>query len=246
MARQALVVGNWKMHGNATFARELAGAIVARAGECRGIEIAVCPPHVLLSAVAEVVAGSAVALGAQTVSEFNEGAYTGETAPAMLVELGCRFVIVGHSERRHLFGETSAAVAAKAQAAVAAGLTPIICVGEQLDDRKADTTNAVIAAQLEPIGADVLGQCVVAYEPVWAIGTGETATPEQAQAVHAFIRQTVAARDADAAAALRILYGGSVKPDNAAELFQMADVDGGLIGGAALKAPDFLQICGSL
>lgn len=234
------------MHGSVTFARELAAAIVARAGECPGVEIAVCPPHVLLPAVAEVVAGNPVALGAQTVSEFVEGAYTGETAAAMLVEIGCRFVIVGHSERRHLFGETSAVVAAKARAAVDAGLIPIICVGEQLDDRKADTTNAVIAAQLEPIAADVLGRCVVAYEPVWAIGTGETASPEQAQAVHAFIRERIAERDAAAAAALRILYGGSVKPDNAAELFQMADVDGGLIGGAALKAPDFLHICGSL
>ena len=233
------------MHGSVAFARDLAGTIAAHAGEYPGVEIAVCPPHVLLSVVADAVAGSAVAVGAQTVSEFKEGAYTGETAPAMLVEMGCRFVIVGHSERRNLFGETSAVVAAKAQAAVATGLTPIICVGEQLDDRKADTTNTVIAAQLEPIGAEVLEQCVIAYEPVWAIGTGETASPQQAQSVHAFIRQTIAARDADAAAALPILYGGSVKPDNAAELFQMADVDGGLIGGAALKAPDFLQICGS-
>lgn len=233
------------MHGTAAFARDLAGAIASRAGEHPDVEIAVCPPHVLLPAVAEVLAGSAVALGAQTVSEHAEGAYTGETSAAMLAEFGCRFVLVGHSERRNLFGETSVAVAAKAQAALAAGMTPVICVGEQLADRKADTTNAVIAAQLEPIDTAVLGRCVIAYEPVWAIGTGETASPRQAQAVHAFIRTTIATRDPAAAAALRILYGGSVKPDNAAELFQMADVDGGLIGGAALKAPDFLQICAS-
>lgn len=233
------------MHGTVAFARELAGAIAARAGDYPNVEIAVCPPHVLLSAVADVLAGSMVALGAQNVSEFTEGAYTGETSPAMLAEFGCRFVLVGHSERRQLFGETSTVVAAKAQAALAAGLTPVICVGEQLEHRKADTTNAVIAAQLEPIDTALLGKCVVAYEPVWAIGTGETASPEQAQAVHAFIRESIAIRDPAAAGALRILYGGSVKPDNAAELFQMADVDGGLIGGAALKAPDFLQICGS-
>lgn len=233
------------MHGSVAFARELAGAIAARAGDYPDVEIAVCPPHVLLSAVADVLADSTVALGAQNVSEFTEGAYTGETSPAMLTEFGCRFVLVGHSERRKLFGETSAVVAAKAQTALAAGLTPVICVGEQLEDRKADTTNAVIAAQLEPIDTAVLGKCVVAYEPVWAIGTGETASPEQAQAVHAFIRELIATRDPAAAGALRILYGGSVKPDNAAELFQMADVDGGLIGGAALKAPDFLHICGA-
>tara|TARA_R110002095_G_scaffold105295_2_gene92114 strand:- start:15 stop:719 length:705 start_codon:yes stop_codon:yes gene_type:complete len=233
------------MHGTVAFARDLAGAIAARADDYPDVDIAVCPPHVLLPAVADVLAGSAVALGAQNVSEFTEGAYTGETSPGMLVDLGCRFVLVGHSERRTLFGETSAIVAAKAQAALAAGLTPVICVGEQLEDRKAGTTNTVIASQLEPLATGVLVNCVVAYEPVWAIGTGETASPEQAQAVHAFIRKTIAARDAAAAAATRILYGGSVKPDNAAELFQMADVDGGLIGGAALKAPDFLQICGS-
>lgn len=233
------------MHGSVAFARELAGAIAARAGDYPDVEIAVCPPHILLPAVAEVLAGSAVALGAQNVSEFTEGAYTGETSPAMLAEFGCRFVLVGHSERRKLFGETSAVVAAKAQTALAAGLTPVICVGEQLEDRKADTTNTVIAAQLEPIDIAVLGKCVVAYEPVWAIGTGETASPEQAQAVHAFIRESIANRDPAAAGALRILYGGSVKPDNAADLFQMADVDGGLIGGAALKAPDFLHICGA-
>lgn len=233
------------MHGTLAFARDLAGAVAARAGDYPHVEIAVCPPHVLLPAVAEALATSTVALGAQNVSEFTEGAYTGETAPAMLAELGCRFVLVGHSERRKLFGETSAVVAAKAQSALAAGLTPVICVGEDLADRKAGTTNAVIAEQLEPVDTALFGQCVVAYEPVWAIGTGETASPEQAQAAHAFIRETIAGRDPAAAGALRILYGGSVKPDNAAELFRMTDVDGGLIGGAALQAPDFLHICGA-
>ncbi len=190
-------------------------------------------------------------LGAQTVSEFEPGAYTGETAAQMLAELGCRFVIVGHSERRHLFGESSEAVAAKTTAAMAAGLTSIICVGESLEERRGGATNSVISAQLSPIldAAAVPGaltNTVFAYEPVWAIGTGETATPEQAQAVHALIRSSIAEIDNVAANTVRILYGGSVKPDNAADLFRMTDVDGGLIGGASLKAEDFLSICGSL
>jgi triosephosphate isomerase len=159
----------------------------------------------------------------------------------MLVEAGCRYVIVGHSERRHGYGESNEVVAAKAAAASAVGLVPIVCVGELLEDRKNDTTENVIATQLGTLADDVLGHAVIAYEPVWAIGTGETATPQQAQAVHSFIRASIAERDPSAN--VRILYGGSVKPDNAAELFHMADVDGGLIGGASLKADDFLQIC---
>jgi len=233
------------MNGNTGFARELAGAVAQGVPGASGCHMAICPPHVLLAAVAEVLDGTNVALGAQTVSEFAEGAYTGETATSMLVDLGCRYVIVGHSERRHGFGETSELVAAKAVAVSAAGMTPIICVGELLEQRHAGTTNDVIAGQLRPIPVDVLRQAVIAYEPVWAIGTGETASPAQAQAVHAFIRETVAAGVGAAAESMQILYGGSVKPDNAAELFRMTDVDGGLIGGASLKAPDFLQICAS-
>jgi triosephosphate isomerase len=167
----------------------------------------------------------------------------------MLNEVGCRFAIVGHSERRHLFGETSDAVAAKATAALEAGITPIICVGEVLEERHSGATNAVVAGQLRPFtdgnGGDVLRSAVIAYEPVWAIGTGETATPEQAQDVHRFIRSSIKEVDPTTADAIRILYGGSVKPDNAANLFRMPDIDGGLIGGASLKADDFLRICGS-
>lgn len=243
MQRRRLVVGNWKMHGSIEFARNLAGGIAARAGDFSDHEVALCPPHVLLGKVAEVLGDSPVALGAQTMSEHEQGAYTGETAAAMLLEFGCRYVIVGHSERRHLFAESNEVIGAKADAAVAAGLIPIICVGETLEQRRDNTTEAVIAAQLAAISADSLGQAVVAYEPVWAIGTGETASPAQAQAVHAFIRERIAAQNADVAQTLRLLYGGSVKPDNAAELFRMNDVDGGLIGGAALKVDDFLQIC---
>lgn len=251
MNRRPLVVGNWKMHGTVAFARELARAVVAGAKELPGTDIAICPAHVLLGAAAAELAGSDVGLGAQTVSEFEQGAYTGETAAAMLLEIGCRFVIVGHSERRHLFGESNAAVAAKAEAALTAGLVPIICVGETLEERRRGATNAVIAAQLGPVmdaagGHAGLRHAAIAYEPVWAIGTGETATPEQAQEVHAFIRASLAAADATAADPIRILYGGSVKPDNAVDLFRMTDVDGGLIGGASLTAEDFLRICGSV
>jgi len=250
MERRPLVVGNWKMHGSVAFACKLAQAVADGARDISGVEVAICPPSVLLGTVAAELSGSEVRLGAQTVSEFEPGAYTGETAAEMLVELGCRFVIVGHSERRHLFGESSEVVAAKTSAVMTAGLTPIVCVGETLEERRRGATNSVIAAQLSPIidsaGAHgALANMVFAYEPVWAIGTGETATPEQAREVHGFIRSSIAERDSAAADKVRILYGGSVKPDNATDLFQMAEVDGGLIGGASLKAEDFLSICGS-
>ncbi len=249
MQRRGLVVGNWKMHGSTAFAADLARAVADGSRSLTGVDIALCPPHVMLGVVGAELRGSEVALGAQTVSEFSEGAYTGETAASMLADLACSFVIVGHSERRQLFGETSEVVAAKASTALAAGLVPIICVGEVLEDRQNGATNAIVAAQLRPFlesqGKDVLRQAVIAYEPVWAIGTGETASPEQAQAVHHFIRSTVAGVDQATADSIRILYGGSVKPDNAPDLFRMTDIDGGLIGGAALKADDFLRICGS-
>ena len=246
--RTPLVVGNWKMNGSLRNASALAGAVRAGEGSFAGVECGLCPPFVHLAAVVAALGGSRLLPGAQDVCEFEPGAYTGETAAEMLLELGAHFVIVGHSERRALFGDTDTRVLAKVRRAQTVGLTPILCVGETLDERRKGVTETVVARQLDsllgqPDAPTLLERLVVAYEPVWAIGTGETATPAQAQAVHEFIRSRVAARDARAASALRVLYGGSVKPGNAAELFAMADIDGGLIGGAALKAEDFIAIC---
>lgn len=245
--RTPLVLGNWKMHGSQAFAKALAGAIDAAAANWPAVEIGVCPPFVMLPVVARTLDGSRVRYGAQTVSEHVEGAFTGEVSAGMLVDLGCRYALVGHSERRQLFGETSVTVSAKMVAAHAAGLTPVLCVGETLDERRSGVTEQVIAAQLAPVcaqpaAATLLAASVIAYEPVWAIGTGETATPAQAQAVHAYIRTLLARVDAALPGQVRVLYGGSVKPGNAAELFAMPDIDGGLIGGAALKAEDFCAI----
>ncbi|MEQ8235019.1 MAG: triose-phosphate isomerase [Gammaproteobacteria bacterium] len=244
--RRALVAGNWKMNGSRAMAQDL-GAAVAAAG-VTGAEVLLCPPAPYLATVADAVAGSTVMLGAQDCSEHVAGAYTGEVAAAMLVDCGCSHVILGHSERRQFFGDDDARVAAKVAQAHAHGLVPVLCVGETIDERRADATESVVARQLDAVlaladRAAILERLVVAYEPVWAIGTGETATPEQAQAVHAFIRARVAGVDAARAQALRILYGGSVKPANAAELFAMPDIDGGLIGGASLEAASFLAIC---
>lgn len=212
-----------------------------------GCEAAVCVPYPYLAQAQGALDGSALAWGAQNLSEHAQGAYTGEVAAGMLCDFGCRYVIVGHSERRALYGESDATVAAKFMAAQAAGLVPILCVGETLTEREAGSTEAVVARQLaavlERAGVAAMASAVVAYEPVWAIGTGKTASPEQAQAVHAAIRAQVAALDPEVAAGLKILYGGSVKPQNAPELFAQADIDGGLIGGAALVADDFLAIC---
>lgn len=210
-------------------------------------EMAVCPPYPYLGQAQLALQGSPLALGAQSLSEHASGAFTGEVSAAMLLEFGCRYVLVGHSERRALFGETDAVVAAKFAAAQEAGLVPVLCVGETLDERNAGQTASVIARQLsavlDRVGVNAMASAVVAYEPVWAIGTGVTASPAQAQEVHAAIRAQVAALDAGVAEGLRILYGGSVKPQNAKELFGQADIDGGLIGGAALVADDFLAIC---
>ncbi|MBL8382242.1 MAG: triose-phosphate isomerase [Burkholderiales bacterium] len=245
--RPKLVAGNWKMNGSLAANRSLVEAVRAGFPAAAGCEVAVCVPAPYLQQVGGLVQGSAIALGAQTLSEHAAGAYTGETSAGMLADLGCRYVIVGHSERRTLFGETSAQVAAKFVAADGAGLVPIVCVGETWPEREAGTTEAVIASQLDAVfaaaSASRLGLAVIAYEPVWAIGTGKTATPQQAQAVHAFIRARVAARDAAAAAAVRILYGGSVNAGNASALFACPDIDGGLVGGASLKAADFVAIC---
>lgn len=243
--RTSLVAGNWKMHGRLDMARELAARIAA--GAPAGVELALCPPYPYLAALQETLAGTPVALGAQNLAEQPEGAFTGEVAGEMLAEFGCRYALVGHSERRSLYGETDAVVATKFQRAQAAGLVPVLCLGESQAEREAGQTEAVVGRQLDAVlalaGVAAFSQAVIAYEPVWAIGTGLTASPEQAQAVHAFIRQRLAEHDAAVAAATRILYGGSVKADNAALLLAEPDIDGGLIGGASLDADSFLAIC---
>ena len=244
--RDYLVAGNWKMNGSSAANAELVAGIVAGIPAGSGFSLLVCPPFPYLAAVAAQVQGSAVSVGAQNVSEHEKGAFTGETAPAMLRDVGCQYVIVGHSERRSLYGESSAQVAAKFRAAQAAGLKPILCVGETLEEREAGTTESVIDEQLDAVldsaGIGAFRTAVIAYEPVWAIGTGMTATPEQAQDVHRHIRARLAELDADVAAGVQILYGGSMKGDNAAGLLAKPDIDGGLIGGASLKAEDFLAI----
>lgn len=244
--RGYLVAGNWKMNGSNAANTELVAGILAGVPETDNVELLVCPSFPYLAAVAGQVAGTGVALGAQTVSEHESGAYTGETAGSMLADIGCKYVIVGHSERRALYGESSTDVAAKFAAALKSGLRPILCVGETLEQREADDTETVIDEQLNAVldssGAEVFGDAIIAYEPVWAIGTGMTASPEQAQDVHRHIRNALAERDESAANRTKILYGGSVKGDNAAGLFSKPDIDGGLIGGASLKADDFLAI----
>lgn len=241
--RKTLVVGNWKMNGSRAFGVELLDALKARAPW--NAEVAVCVPAPYLSEAAASLKGSAIAWGAQDCSEHAGGAYTGEVSAAMLADWQCRYVIVGHSERRAYHAESDALVARKAQAALAQGLTPIVCVGETRAEREAGQTEAVVrrqlAAVIEQLGAQI-DKTVIAYEPVWAIGTGLTASPEQAQAVHAALRAQLA-ESTPAAAQMQLLYGGSVKPDNARELFAQPDIDGGLIGGAALKAADFDAIC---
>jgi len=243
--RGRLVAGNWKMHGNRADNARLLDALVA--GGHAGVEYAVCVPFPYLSETSTRLSGTKLALGAQNVSEFASGAYTGEVSAPMLAEFGCTCVLVGHSERRSIFRETDDQVAGKFVAAQKAGLMPILCVGETLAEREASRTEEVVARQLEAAvslaGASAFAKAVVAYEPVWAIGTGRTASPAQAQEVHAFLRQRIAGKDKAVASGLRILYGGSVKPANAAEIFAMDDVDGGLIGGASLVAEDFLAIC---
>lgn len=245
--RARFVAGNWKMNGSLAANAELLKAVSGGLAGLRGVECAVCVPFPYLPQACAALGESALKLGAQTLSEHASGAYTGEVSAAMLVEFGCRYVLVGHSERRALFGETDAQVAAKFLAAAKAGLVPLLCVGESLQEREAGQTEQVVGRQLDAVmdaaGVQALNGAVLAYEPVWAIGTGRTASPQQAQDVHAFLRARVAARDAKVAKAVRILYGGSVKASNAAEIFAMADVDGGLIGGASLVANDFLAIC---
>jgi len=232
------------MHGSLARNRDLLQNLSQAIGKGGKSDCAVCVPFPYLAQTQASLEGTAIAWGGQTLSEHAEGAYTGEVSAAMLADFGCRYVIVGHSERRSLYGEGNETVAAKFVAATRAGLTPILCLGETLEQREGNVTEQVIAAQLDAVLATAsMEHAVIAYEPVWAIGTGRTATPQQAQAVHAFIRARLAKRDAALAQRMQILYGGSVKPQNAAELFGMADIDGGLIGGASLVAQDFLAIC---
>lgn len=245
--RRTIVAGNWKMNLDRAKARDLATAVAARAAEAGTTELVLCPPAVYVETVAAALGGSPVALGAQNMHDQSSGAFTGEVAPPMLLDLGCRYVILGHSERRTLFGETDAAVNAKTRAALAAGLTPIVCVGETLEEREGGRTAAVVTTQVQGSLAGLtpadLEKIVVAYEPVWAIGTGRVATPQQAQEVHALIRGLLGGLATPAVAAkVRIQYGGSVKPDNAADLAVQPDIDGALVGGASLKADDFLGI----
>lgn len=245
--RSRLVAGNWKMHGSLAANRRLLDALKAGVHAADGVQYAVCVPYPYLAQAESALAGSSISWGAQNVSEWPQGAYTGEVSGAMLRDFGCRQVLVGHSERRALYGETDKQVAAKFQAAQATGLIPILCVGETLQERESAVTEIVVGRQLAAVldssGVGALANAVIAYEPVWAIGTGRTATPQQAQTVHAFIRGIVARQDAKLAAGLTIVYGGSVKAANAKELFAMPDIDGGLVGGAALVAEEFVAIC---
>jgi len=245
--RSRVVAGNWKMHGSLAANRRLLEALKTGLQASEEVQYSVCVPYPYLAQAEAALTGTGISWGAQNVSEWPQGAYTGEVSGAMLRDFGCRHVLVGHSERRTLYGETDKQVAAKFQAAQGAGLIPILCVGETLQERETAVTEIVVGRQLAAVldssGVGALVNAIIAYEPVWAIGTGRTATPQQAQAVHAFIRAVVARQDAKLAANLSILYGGSVKAANAKELFAMPDIDGGLIGGASLVAEEFLAIC---
>lgn len=245
--RKPLVAGNWKMHGSRAENARLVSSLLDLLRPDARSEVLLCPPFVYLWEIERLLKDSDVALGAQSLCAEAQGAFTGEVSGNMLRDVGCRYVLVGHSERRQLFGELDALVARKFMAAQAHGLTPVLCVGETLEERESGRTGEVVTRQLEAVlavsGIAAFDRAVVAYEPVWAIGTGRNATPEQAQEVHASIRARLSARDAIIGGSVRILYGGSVKASNARELFAMADIDGGLVGGASLKAEEFAQIC---
>ncbi|MDH5611590.1 MAG: triose-phosphate isomerase [Gammaproteobacteria bacterium] len=244
--RQPMVAGNWKMNGSSNSVKELMSGIKAGVGKANA-EVVVCPPFVYIPSVADSIGGSGIKLGAQNMCDKDAGAFTGEISGPMLKDVGCEYVIIGHSERRAMYGETDEVTAIKYGAVLKNGLKPIFCIGETLEEREQGITEQVVGRQIDAIlnaeGVASLANAVLAYEPVWAIGTGKTATPEQAQEVHAFIRGKIAAQDAVIAEGLRILYGGSMNPTNAAELRSQPDIDGGLIGGASLKAEDFLAIC---
>ncbi|MDH5216259.1 MAG: triose-phosphate isomerase [Gammaproteobacteria bacterium] len=245
--RKPLVAGNWKLNGSKSSVQALVEGLLGGIGDVSNAEVVVCPPYIFIPDVAQQIGAAAIAWGSQDVAKEDSGAYTGEISVAMLKDYGCTYAIVGHSERRSLFGDTSQIVAEKFAAAIKGGVRPILCVGELLEEREAGKTESVVEEQLKAVvdhcGIESFNDAVIAYEPVWAIGTGKTASPQQAQDVHAFIRSWIAARSADVAAKIQILYGGSVKGANAAELFSQEDIDGGLIGGASLDANEFLTIC---
>ena len=245
--RRQMVAGNWKMHGSRAANEALLAELEMSLKPDWPIDIAVFPPYVYLSDAVRALEGGRIAVGAQDVCAESGGAFTGQVCAAMLKDVGCSYVIVGHSERRRWYHEDDALVARKFAAVLEAGLVPVLCVGETLDEREANQTEAVVARQLDAViamhGVGGFARAILAYEPVWAIGTGRTASPEQAQAVHAYVRHRIHRQDAKISGEVRILYGGSVKASNAAELFAMPDVDGGLVGGASLSADEFLQIC---
>jgi triosephosphate isomerase len=244
--RRILVAGNWKMHGSASMVQELLEGLLAGTENESSAEMAVFPPFPYLAQAQLLLDGSSISWGAQNLNPVSQGAHTGEVSASMLLDFGCRYVLAGHSERRAIYGETDEDVADRFEAALESGLEPVLCVGETLEERENGLTEAVVERQLDAVlnrcGIAGFEQAIVAYEPVWAIGTGKTATPEQAQAVHAFIRDKFASQDDIISGQLRILYGGSVNGSNAADLFAREDIDGGLVGGASLKAGDFLSI----
>ena len=244
--RRPLVAGNWKLNGSLSSISELISGIRERQDQVKNAELAVCPPYIYLSHVQDLLQGSDIFLGAQDCSDQESGAYTGEVAAEMIKEFDCTYNIIGHSERRHIYGDSNETVATKFAHVIKNGLTPILCVGETLQDREEGHTEVVIAKQINAVldlfGVKAFSNAIIAYEPVWAIGTGKTATPEQAQEVHEEIRLIIGAQNKNIAANIRILYGGSMKPDNAKQLLAQSDIDGGLIGGAALKAEDFIGI----
>lgn len=245
--RTPLVAGNWKMNGSRESVKELINGVVEGAKSLNGVEVAVCPSTIHIADVIAAAAGSNVAVGSQDACTELKGAFTGETSIDMIKDFGCQYAIIGHSERRTLYGESDEIVAEKFTVVKKSGVTPIFCIGETLEERESSITEEVCARQIDAVfaveGDNAFAGSVIAYEPVWAIGTGKTASPEQAQSVHAFIRQHIAKRNADVADKVQILYGGSMNPANAKELIGQADIDGGLIGGASLKTEDFLAVC---
>ncbi|MDI1297751.1 triose-phosphate isomerase [Methylotenera sp.] len=250
--RRNLVVGNWKMHGNIHSNETLLNTLISGLSDYKNADYVVCVPNPYLHQTRSLLENTGIAWGGQNVNQFEEGAFTGAVSPHMLTDLGCTYVLLGHSERRVLFHETNLSAAARFDASIKANLTPILCVGETLAEHDAGLTEVIVASQMDAVMATLNDEnfakamelnMVFAYEPVWAVGTGKTATPEQAQIVHQFIRQRIARRNAEAASKVRIIYGGSVKAQNAAKLFSMPDVDGGLVGGASLNAEEFIAIC---
>ncbi len=245
--RKILIAGNWKMNGSISMVKELISGVVSGAKNLTSVETAVCPPYLYIPMVTEATKESNVEVGSQNVSTQVSGAFTGEICTDMIKDFSCKYSIIGHSERRTLYNESDDEVAEKFKVVKASGLVPIFCVGETLEEREANETESVVARQLDAVsnlnGNDAYLDCVIAYEPVWAIGTGKTATPEQAQSVHSFIRQHISKLNAENADRVQILYGGSMNPGNAKNLLAQNDIDGGLIGGASLKSDDFMAIC---